>query len=140
MHNAADTQGNFKHATRTTRSAMWRWMTGASMLIALLNGAAAQNTAATSATGSAASSPRPASVKQEGNRIEVTSNSVSNVRCANGGSVSVNSVNVNGASLQGRTVIVQGHNTGGEGQQIDCTQQGDAKNPAPSQINSITIR
>ncbi|QNN58040.1 hypothetical protein H9K76_03990 [Diaphorobacter ruginosibacter] len=114
-----------------------RVLSGASLLLALMNGTGALAGNAASHT---ASAPQPQ--QAGGNRIEVTNNSVSNVRCANGGSVSVNSVNVNGAALKGRTVIVQGHNSDGEreGKVIDCGDIPSGKAPASSQVNSITIR
>lgn len=78
-----------------------------------------------------------------GNRIEVTGNTASNVRCADGASVAVNSVDVEGGKLDGRTVIVQGRNV----QDVDCPPAKDGGANAagvraqpPSQVNSIKIR
>ncbi|MGE8318626.1 MAG: hypothetical protein ACN6O3_07730 [Comamonas sp.] len=74
-----------------------------------------------------------------GNRIEVSGNTASGVRCSQDGSVSVNSVDVNGASLQGRTVIVQGRNVNNVST-ADCAAQ-PAAGAAPSgQVNGVRIR
>ncbi len=115
----------------------------ASLLMAVLgNGASAQvSGAAAHASAAQRAKVEPAQAgNQGGNRIEVSNNTVSGVRCANGGSVSVNSVDVNAASLKGRTVIVQGHNTG-DVKEVDCPEDdGSGKKSKPAQINSITIR
>ncbi|QNP49473.1 hypothetical protein [Diaphorobacter aerolatus] len=96
--------------------------------------------------GRAARTPAQAPMRADsapGNRITVTNNTATNVRCAGDGSVSVNSVDVNGASLKGRTVIVQGHNAT-DVRSEDCAGQSDggAQGPGsvPSQVNSIRIR
>ena len=115
----------------------------AALLMAVLgNGASAQvSGAAAHASAAQRAKVEPAQAgNQGGNRIEVSNNTVSGVRCANGGSVSVNSVDVNAASLKGRTVIVQGHNTG-DVKEVDCPEDdGSGKKSKPAQINSITIR
>ena len=119
----------------------------AALLMAVLgNGASAQvSGAAAHASAAQRAKVEPAQTgnqggNQGGNRIEVSNNTVSGVRCANGGSVSVNSVDVNAASLKGRTVIVQGHNTG-DVKEVDCPEDdGSGKKSKPAQINSITIR
>ena len=115
----------------------------AALLMAVLgNGASAQVPgAAAHASAAQRAKVEPAQAgNQGGNRIEVSNNTVSGVRCANGGSVSVNSVDVNAASLKGRTVIVQGHNTG-DVKEVDCPEDdGSGKKSKPAQINSITIR
>ena len=115
----------------------------AALLMAVLgNGASAQVPgAAAHASAAQRAKVEPAQAgNQGGNRIEVSNNTVSGVRCANGGSVSVNSVDVNAASLKGRTVIVQGHNTG-DVKEVDCPEDdGGGKKSKPAQINSITIR
>ena len=86
-----------------------------------------------------------------GNHIEVSGNTASGTRCADGGAASVNSVDVSGARLDGRTVIVQGRNANNV-RTTDCPER--ATQPAqnegasgqtpqtqqPSQINSIRIR
>ena len=78
-----------------------------------------------------------------GNRIEVTGNTASGVRCSGDGAASVNSVDVSGARLEGRTVIVQGRNANDVHSTRDCPQrtgppaQGSV---APGQTNSIRIR
>lgn len=103
-------------------------------------GAAASSTPVPAAAPSAA--PQAAGTQGGGNRIEVTGNTASNVRCADGGSAAVNSVDVQGAKLNGRTVIVQDRNV----QNVDCppAKEGGAnaggKAPPPSQVNSIKIR
>ncbi|QIL70048.1 hypothetical protein G7048_06575 [Diaphorobacter sp. HDW4B] len=114
-------------------------LAGASLLMAMFSHGASAQASGAAAEASAAQRAK-AETSQGGNRIEVTNNSVSGVRCANGGSVSVNSVDVNAASLKGRTVIVQGHNTG-DVKEVECPEDnGSGKKSKPSQINSITIR
>ncbi len=114
------------------------WLPGAGLLLAVIahaTGAQAAGAASSSDPG-AGRQPRQ---EQAGNRIEVSGNKVSGVRCANGGSASVNSVNVNGASLTGRTVISPGLNDDTV-KEVDCADQPDGVRKAPAQINSITIR
>lgn len=93
-----------------------------------------------------ASAPQPAQRPgaEAGNRIEVTGNTASVTRCAGDAAASVNSVDVAGAQLEGRTVIVQGRNARDVRTQ-DCTDRPhpshSASHPgAPSQTNSIRIR
>ena len=80
-----------------------------------------------------------------GNHIEISGNSASSVGCAEGGAVSVNSVDVDSASLKGRTVIVQGRNVT-DVRSEDCAKpQGSESSSqgapqAPVQINSVRIR
>ncbi|WP_298209732.1 hypothetical protein [Acidovorax sp.] len=85
--------------------------------------------------------PRPTSGAQAGNRIEVTGNTVSGVRCAadGGNTASVNSVDVAGARLEGRTVIVQGHNTS-DVHTRDCPKRTPQPAGTAGQTNSIRIR
>lgn len=81
----------------------------------------------------------PPGTNGQGNRIEVTGNTATNVRCAEGGSASVNSVNVNGESLKGRTVIVQGRNA--RDVHVDCAKDGADPNGKPStSVNGVNIR
>lgn len=94
--------------------------------------------AASSATEPSAARHAPGT-RSAGNRIEVTGNTASNVRCTNGGAASVNSVDVQGARLEGQTFIVQGRNV----QDVDCppakedgSNTGGRAQPS-SQINSI---
>lgn len=94
----------------------------------------------------AAPAPQPAQrpAAEAGNRIEVTGNTASVTRCAGDAAASVNSVDVAGAKLEGRTVIVQGRNARDVRTQ-DCTDRphpsSSASHPsAPSQTNSIRIR
>lgn len=104
-------------------------------------GAAASSAPAPQAAAPSAA-PQAAGTQGGGNRIVVTGNTASNVRCADGGSASVNSVDVEGAKLDGRTVIVQDRNV----QNVDCPPAKDGgasaggKAQPPSQINSIKIR
>ena len=94
-----------------------------------------------------ASAPQPAqrpAAEAGGNRIEVTGNTASVTRCAGDAAASVNSVDVSGAQLEGRTVIVQGRNARDVRTQ-DCSDRPhaspSASSPyAPSQTNSIRIR
>lgn len=95
--------------------------------------------------GSTAVAPAPAAApprQPPGNHIEASGNKANGVICGPGGA-SVNSVDVQGARLEGRTVIVQGRNTR-DVDTRDCPApaQGDAPSPkqAPAQINSIRIR
>ena len=101
--------------------------------------------------------PRPAlpthpasSAAPSGNRIEVSGNTASGTRCAGEGTASVNSVDVSGARLDGRTVIVQGRNADNV-RTTDCPERtqppaqgrggaGTAPAQQPSQTNSIRIR
>ena len=92
--------------------------------------------------------PRPAAPPKPkagpagaGNRVEVSGNTASGTRCAADGAASVNSVDVSGARLEGRTVIVQGRNANNV-RSIDCPERTDrpASGPAASQTNSIRIR
>jgi len=77
-----------------------------------------------------------------GNRIEVSGNTATSTRCAQDGAASVNSVDVSGARLEGRTVIVQGRNAN------DVRTQDCSRHPGPpaqgqgatGQTNSIRIR
>ena len=94
----------------------------------------------------AASAPEPAQrpSAEAGNHIEVTGNTASVNRCAGDATTSVNSVDVAGAKLEGRTVIVQGRNARDVRTQ-DCTDRTHPSNSAshpnaPSQTNSIRIR
>lgn len=78
-----------------------------------------------------------------GNRIEVTGNTATGVRCSGDGAASVNSVDVSGARMDGRTVIVQGRNTSDVNSTRDCPPRNSASTPtpaAPGQTNSIRIR
>ena len=80
------------------------------------------------------------------NRIEVTGNTAQNisVQCAQGqgkdarrrDGVNVNSVNVDGRALQGKTVIVTGRNSRDVNVDADCSsgQRGAAN------VNSVNIR
>ena len=81
--------------------------------------------------------PRPA-----GNRIEVSGNTATGTRCAQDGAASVNSVDVSGARLEGRTVIVQGRNANDVRTQ-DCSRHTEPPaqgQGATGQTNSIRIR
>jgi len=71
------------------------------------------------------------------NRIEITGNSVHNttVDCGQG-ATNINSVNVEGQSLKGKTIIVQGRNVRDAHAGQPCP---DSKRPASANINSITI-
>ena len=96
-----------------------------------------------------AAPPKPkASGADAGNRIEVSGNTASGTRCADDGTASVNSVDVAGARLQGRTVIVQGRNANNV-RTTDCPEragqtpqnQGAAgRPPGNTNTNSIRIR
>lgn len=87
----------------------------------------------------AAAQRTPPGTTGQGNRIEVTGNTASSVRCPEGSSASVNSVHVNGENLKGRTVIVQGRNA--QDVHVDCAQDGAAPNGKPSSsVNSVNIR
>lgn len=73
------------------------------------------------------------------NRIELSGNSAGTVQggCTNGGT-HVNSVNIQGQSLQGRTIIVQGRNAGDVRADADCAK---GRRPAPvNNVNSVNIR
>ena len=69
-----------------------------------------------------------------GNRIEVTGNHASGTACA----ASVNSIDVQGARLDGHTVVVQGRNTNNARTGADCTAP--AASGAAGTANSIRIR
>lgn len=84
-----------------------------------------------------ASSVQPAAAAGAGNRIEVSGNTASGTRCAGEGHASVNSVDVSGARLEGRTVIVQGRNAN-QVRTEDCPQA--PARPRQEQTNSIRIR
>ncbi|AVP57196.1 hypothetical protein [Pulveribacter suum] len=77
-----------------------------------------------------------ASRQARGNHIEASGNQASGVVCGPGGA-NVNSVDVQGARLDGRTVIVQGRNTHGVDTR-DCPAPVDGH--APAQVNSIRVR
>lgn len=75
-----------------------------------------------------------------GNRVEATGNSAAATICG-ATDTSVNSVDVRGARLEGRTVIVQGRNS----RHVDTRDCPPTAAPgealgAPSQVNSIRIR
>lgn len=77
-----------------------------------------------------------------GNHIEVTGNTAAGAPCAQNGAVSVNSIDVSQARLDGKTVIVQGRNAQGVDAR-DCTPHTDgaaARPKPPGQVNSIRIR
>lgn len=76
------------------------------------------------------------------NRIDVTGNSATRVQvhCQDGaaaGAANVNSVNIDGRSLQGRTVVVTGRNTRDVQAGADCARGGTG---AAANINSVNIR
>lgn len=102
-------------------------------------GAPGSRTAPAAESARAEAQQTPPGTNGQGNRIEVTGNTATNVRCPEGGSASVNSVNVNGESLKGRTVIVQGRNA--KDVHVDCAN--DSANPdgKPStSVNGVNIR
>ena len=86
-------------------------------------------------------SARTGSSAVRGNRIEVTGNKASGVRCGDQGSASVNSVDVRGARLEGQTVIVQGRNAR-DVHGSDCPARADEPRHGGSagQTNSIRVR
>lgn len=93
-----------------------------------------------SASGSG--SPSGTSGRTGGNRIEVTGNTATGTRCAEDGTASVNSVDVSGARLEGRTVIVQGRNANDVRTQ-DCSRRTEPSaqgQGTTGQTNSIRIR
>lgn len=90
-----------------------------------------------SVPGAAAAAPPVAA--SAGNHIEVSGNTAAGIRCANGGSASVHSVDVAGANLQGRTVIVQGRNAS-DAQDSDCVGAPAQRTSPAGQTNSIRIR
>ena len=90
-----------------------------------------------SVPGSAAAAPPVAA--SPGNHIEVSGNTAAGTRCADGSSASVNSVDVAGASLQGRTVIVQGRNVNNT-HPSDCVAAPAQRKSAAGQTHSIGIR
>jgi len=75
------------------------------------------------------------------NRIEITGNTVQDVRGCPGGVANVNSVNIDGQSLKGRTIIVAGRNVRDVHAEKDCAGGKDGR-PAggASNVNSINIR
>lgn len=80
----------------------------------------------------------------QGNRIEVTGNTARNVevRCGPDGTrptVNVNSVNVEGGALRGKTVIVTGRNTRDVRVQ-DCPKAPPGQPPDGVNVNSVHIR
>ena len=109
-----------------------------------VGGAALTAVAACAAAGSPAAPGTSATTVIErpgsgSNHIEVTGNSASRVGapCTAPGAVAdVNSVNIDGRSLQGRTVIVTGRNSRDVQARGDC---GAAQGGAAS-VNSINIR
>ena len=123
----------------------FRLISGLGLLLSLSQVSVAQ----TSGADRAAPAPAPAkqgegaATPRSGNVIQITGNTVSGVRCADGGTASINSVNINGASLKGRTVIIQGNNENSV-KDVDCEQapaDGQAAPRwAPVQVNSINIR
>ena len=128
--------GQIERARQSLKPLRW-WLPGAGLLLAIAHATGAQ--AAGTASSPEPEPGKPSRQEQTGNRIEITGNTVSGVHCANGGAASVNSVNVNGASLKGRTVIIQGQNTDSV-KEADCADQPGGTSKAPAQINSITIR
>lgn len=93
------------------------------------------------AASAAAVAPSAAATRPpQGNRIEASGNQATGIGCSAGGA-SVNSVDVRGARLQGRTVIVQGRNTH-DVDTRDCPPPtaAPAAGTAPAQVNSIHIR
>ena len=114
------------------------WLPGVGLLLAVIAHATGAHAAGTASSSEPGSGKQPRQ-EQAGNRIEVSGNKVSGVHCANGGAASVNSVNVNGASLKGRTVLIQGQNED-SAKGVDCPDQPGSAGKAPVQVNSITIR
>lgn len=86
-----------------------------------------------------ASAPSASRASAGGNRIEVSGNTASGTHCTADGSTSVNSVDVAGARLEGRTVIVQGRNTNNVRTQ-DCPERPPQGPGTGGQTNSIRIR
>jgi len=74
-----------------------------------------------------------------GNRIEVSGNTATGTGCAADGGASVNSVDIAGARLEGRTVIVQGHNAN-DVRTRDCSPHAPPGQGAAGQTNSVRIR
>lgn len=80
------------------------------------------------------------------NRVEVTGNNAENVRvrCAERSGpaaapgANVNSVNIEGSALQGRTVIVTGRNARDVDAQVDCSKAHSGG--AQVNVNSVNIR
>jgi len=102
-------------------------------------------TKAAPATASAPVRPAPSATRatparpvREGNHIEASGNQARGVRCGQGGA-SVNSVDVQGAQLNGRTVIVQGRNAS-DVDTRDCPPPPAGTAAPATQINSIRIR
>ncbi|RZJ62636.1 MAG: hypothetical protein EON49_01590 [Acidovorax sp.] len=96
----------------------------------------------TSSASGAAGKTRTSPARDTGNHIEVTGNTATGTRCAQDGSASVNSVDVSGARLDGRTVIVQGRNTS-DVRTRDCSQTTQPQAPGQGgagQTNGIRIR
>lgn len=90
-----------------------------------------------------ASSETVTTIRNAGNgtsSITVTGNSAGHVEvdCSRGGSASVNSVNIDGTSLQGKTVIVTGRNTRNVTMRGDCERAKGTGNNV--NVNSVTIR
>lgn len=86
-----------------------------------------------------AATAAPPVAASAGNHIEVSGNTAAGLRCADGASASVNSVDVASASLQGRTVIVQGRNASGA-HPSDCVSAPAQRKSPAGQANSIRIR
>lgn len=107
----------------------------------VVGGAALTAVAACAASGTPATTviERPGSGN---NHIEVSGNSASRVGTpcsagtAPGAVANVNSVNIDGRSLQGRSVIVNGRNTRDVQVRGDC----DAAQGGAASVNSINIR
>ncbi len=99
-----------------------------------------QSRASTPATEPAARAAPGKGSSHTGNRIEVTGNTASGtVGCSPDGTASVNSVDVRGARLEGKTVIVQGRNTNDVKTPRDCPGA-RPQEPGNGQTNSIRIR
>lgn len=99
---------------------------------------APQRSAASAPAPLASSARPPAAAAEAGNRIEVSGNSASGTRCAGPGNAAVNSIDVSGARLEGRTVIVQGRNAN-RVRTEDCPQAPPTRQ-RQEQTNSIHIR
>ncbi|WP_311223587.1 hypothetical protein [Acidovorax sp. WCS2018Cala2-18] len=79
-----------------------------------------------------------------GNRLEVTGNTATQVGCGPA-NTAVNSIDVNAQRLEGRTVIVQGRNSSDVNVQPCPTNEGKTNKAAPArphdtQVNSIRVR
>lgn len=111
------------------------FMRAAGLLAGLLTLCTTAAVAEKAPQGNTEKAPAQAGNGAAGNRIEVSNNTVSDSGC-DGQGVAVNSVNIDGARLQGRTVVIAGKSA----KNIDTRDCPARQGQGRATVNSINIR